>query len=61
MCGTAVTAARILYLLELGEEDPRNLTTESTVHMVNSRLDEGQLVRVQTHNIAEIIAACRSE
>ena len=29
--------------------------------MVNSRLDEGQLVRVQTHNIAEIIAACRSE
>ncbi len=59
MCGTAVTAARLLYLLESGEEDPEKLTTESTVHMVTPGLDDGYLVRVQPYNIAGIIGLCR--
>ncbi len=55
MCGAAVSAARLLYLLESGEENPNKLTTESTVHMVTSGLDKGHLVRVVPFNIAEHI------
>ena len=48
MCGTAVTAARIL-------------TTESTVHMVTPGLDDGRLVRIQHHNIAGMIELFRDK
>lgn len=61
MCGTAVTAARILYLLETGENDPEKLTTESTVHMVTPGLDDGRLVRIQHHNIAGMIELFRDK
>lgn len=59
MCGTAVTAARILYLLETGEEDPKKLTTESTIHMVTSGLDEGHIVRIEPYSLDWAINLCR--
>ncbi|MEI6711572.1 MAG: hypothetical protein WCK88_05290 [bacterium] len=61
MCGTAVTAARILYLLGVAEEDPRKLTTESTIHMVTEEVDGGCIVRIAPYNIAHIIQECREE
>jgi len=45
MCGIAVTAAQILYLLETGA-DESECHTESTIHRVAPKLDEGGLVRV---------------
>ena len=59
MCGTAVTAARILYLLEANEEDPEKLTTESTIHKVTERIDEGGLVRIAPYDIVYHIGRCR--
>lgn len=59
MCGTAVIAARILHLLETGEEDPEKLTTESTVHVVTSGLDEGHIVRIEPYSLHWAIKLCR--
>ena len=59
MCGTAVTAARILYLLEKGEADPEKLTSESTVHVVTSGIDEGHIVRIEPYSLHWVINLCR--
>lgn len=55
MCGTAVTAARILYLLETDEHDQRSLFTESTIHEVTEKVDKGRIVRIMRHSLADTI------